>query len=120
MHDLDTRTAHLDDLLFTEGLVGCRQHGANGLVSLITPDSCNDLFTMSLELLKGIFVGDDMGALFFPIGRPAHGVALPILPDDVFHRLLGDLADLRQRHDLEPAAVGQDWPVPANELVQAS
>jgi hypothetical protein len=34
------------------------------------------------------------------------------------HAALGELAALGQRHDLEPAAVGQDRPLPAHEAVQ--
>jgi hypothetical protein len=35
-------------------------------------------------------------------------------------RLLGDLADLGQRHDLEPAGVREDRALPTDELVQAA
>ena len=34
------------------------------------------------------------------------------------YALLADLAQLAQRHDLESARVGEDWPVPAHEGVQ--
>ena len=36
------------------------------------------------------------------------------------HALLAHLADLRQRHDLEAARVGEDRPFPAHEGVQAA
>ena len=34
------------------------------------------------------------------------------------HAVLLDAAELRQRHDLIAAGVGEDWPVPAHEAVQ--
>ena len=36
------------------------------------------------------------------------------------HALLAHLADARQRHDLKAAAIGEDGPVPAHEVVQAA
>src|SRR5262249_58234433 len=36
-----------------------------------------------------------------------------------FYALLSDLAQLRQRENLEPATIGENWPIPAHEIVQA-
>ena len=47
-------------------------------------------------------------------------IASPVNMRLEYGPLLRDLADLCQRHDLKAAAVGQDRPVPADELVQAA
>src|SRR5205809_6372562 len=37
-----------------------------------------------------------------------------------FDAVLGDLSQLREREDLVPAAVGENWPTPTHEIVQAA
>jgi hypothetical protein len=52
------------------------------------------------------------------LGRQIHHRAIDVRAED--DALVGNLAKLRQRHDLEAAGVGQDRPVPVHEFVQAA
>ncbi len=65
----------------------------------------------------------DVGAeCFLHVGRDfrcqALGAAVDVRPEG--HSIFGYLPEVGEGEDLEPAGVGQDWPLPLHEAVQSA
>jgi hypothetical protein len=90
---LDLDAAHRQIQLVVIKDVRHDELGAVGLAAQASAHAGERVVAVSLHVACGVALRDDFRALFLPVVRAEHGVALAVLQHHVFHRLVGDLAD---------------------------